>query len=184
MSARGSPLFYVPLALAFSISVVWSGYRLLTSRAVGRITGFGLLRLLVAPVVLLVPMAYIAPGPEESLGRRACNFGPWGIAKGTVWFKVAPLPNGEAPIPREYTVDMVWGAARIEEYKATLVEPTYFAFNQRDWKSPGADITVTPPKALISCGFGNPPKGQPRRDLTGDDFKVGGSSQPVSAPVL
>ncbi len=169
-SARGGPVFYLPLVLAFVASVAWSSYRVVASWS-GR-NNHRVLRLLVVPGALLLPLLYTAAGPEESIGRRACTFGPWGIAKGTVWFKVAPPESGpnEPREKRNYEIDMVWGAAEVHK-TFMLAEPTYFAFNQHDFKAPGADIRVRPANARISCGFGNPPKG-PRIDLTGEDFTV------------
>jgi hypothetical protein len=192
-AARAGLLIYVPVVLAFSFALAWFSYRLVTSLLAKRIQPRKLLRASIASAILLVPLLYTAPGPEESLGRRGCNLGPWGIWKGTVWFKVVPPPQGgpnEARMPQEYTIDMVWGPARVHR-TVTLGGPTYFAFKQHDLKSPGADITVTPQNggrpghppgaaappgaagsALISCGFGRPPTGATRIDLTGDDFIV------------
>ncbi len=172
--ARAGPLVYVPLVLAFAIALAWFSYRLVTSVLAKRIQPRRLLGASIPTAILLLPLLYIAPGPEESLGRRGCNFGPWGIAKGTVWFRVVPPPQGgpnDALMPQEYKIDMVWGAAQVHK-TFTLAEATYFAFKQHDLKAPGADITVTPQNALISCGFGSPPRGATRIDLTGDDFTV------------
>jgi hypothetical protein len=178
--ARSGPLVYVPLLLVFAGFVGWVAYgfsmifvaSIVHKRQLALAAGLAL--------VSFVPWWDRASGPEESLGRRACNFGPLGVAKGTVWFKVtppAPGPNEGGDL-EEYVIDMVWGAAHVRK-TVTLTGPTYFAFKQRSWKAPGADITVEPTDtrptdALISCGFGRPPSGTTRIDLSGCDFDPGG----------
>lgn len=172
-SARAGPVFYVLVVLAFILSVFASSYRAVMALLVEGLTAQRLLLLLVIPGILLLPLSYVVLNPEESIGRRACTFGPFGIAKGTVWFKVvppAPAPN-EARAREKYQIDMVWGAAEVHK-SFWLSGPTYFAFNQEALRAPGADISVAPPNAHISCGFGNPPRGANRIDLTGDDFMI------------
>jgi hypothetical protein len=118
---------------------------------------------------------YVSRAPHEAIGRLACEFGIGGFGRGTVWLKVVPPASapGEPTVSREYRLDMIWGAAQVHK-TFRLSGPTYFAFKKGDWMSPGADVSISPPNATLSCGMGSPPGGASRIDLTGNDFRKPG----------
>lgn len=170
---QASTALYFTLFLSFIGAVTYFAYRVTASWRSPERDASRLIRPAVVVTLVLAALVYVARPADESLGRRACQFGIGGIAKGTVWFKVAPPAAINEASPADYKIDVVWGAAEHHQ-TYSLRGPTYFTFQQKSLRAPGADISVDPPNALVSCGAGRPPRGETRIDITGTDWDVRG----------
>jgi hypothetical protein len=148
--------------VASASASVWLAQRLFVWRRQRRRPRGTRRAIAIAVVLAFVLLAAARPHPT-SYHRAQCTFGIFGLGVGTVWVKLDPEPT---QVGRKYDLRITWGPFEARAVER-LVGTTYFTFNKRDFRSPGADV-VSEPAANLTCGNGDPPPGSTQIALTPD----------------